>query len=1214
MLTNLKSLSSLLALMFLINLAVATHSAPFKPAELHNQEWRFQSLLDDSELNGKVIYHIDFDSTNNVWLATTDGLRRYDGYSWQKYTVDDGLPSNFVRCVKITRDGKIWVGTDSGAGIFDDGTFSTLGSESGLAGPSVRRIEEDPDGTLWFSSDDWPPGESRESGLTSFEDGQWTVYQEEQGLPSNYVADYFRDSQGRQFALTAQGLALKQGDHWIQPLSDRGLSGVDDFFWFMTEVENERVLAFTPTSTYRLENQEWNQVVDQTGQYSSAINCRTAAGEILRTKRFSSHEHALFRWNQSGFERFSAPYHVGGTIEFMREAPDNSVWLMGFNNLIRWNGPQADSSEFGNLPPPRFVDNENGVWFFDEHTTIRNHNGKWESLEPIRLPKNMQEWKSYSDVAEERLFQWLKDKPNLSQEIESRFESVNLVVANSQSEQNGVWFLGANSATNNVVAYYDGSNWETKDLGEFASKDIRHFYVDSENELWLYVPSINPLAHDIVYLGEDGIEKYARISPVFEKETHSGLLSHNGTVWFFGDFGLYKFDTKTNRQWERINELGKSRVVALHELDDHIFIVHNGNAGGVSGITDYHNDHLIQHKMPAVHPGYVTNGDTIVFPAYGRLYFMSKETDYVPRFLRTHDLGIPAHIIQDHDGNFWGSSLAHVFSLRRSEHPSETVIQAATSELIIGSDLQISVQGINKFSPADDECDFRYSWKVDKGLWQPLSNSIDTVISVSEFTEGSHMLHVRSQNQHLQTDLTPATLSFTIHSTPIQERPWFMPVIAITFSVILLLSFLVSASRRRIALHAHDLENIVGARTSELTVANESLRKEISDKEKIAEELRQSHKMEALGHLAGGIAHDFNNILTAINGYAAMLLGKRGDDPEVVSKTKYIIDSGQRAARLTSQLLMFSRKQVLQPNPLNLNRIMDDGAELIRRLIGENIRLVLNRNSGLDYVLADPIQMEQIIMNLSINARDAMPHGGTLIFETSNIQVDSEFVRSHPGAEIGRYVMLAVSDTGIGMDDKQRQQIFEPFFTTKPPGKGTGMGLSVVYGIVKQSSGFILVESQLGKGTVFRVCLPRIDTPAQERRSEKEDLPPKGGSEHVLLVEDEEQVRQLMVTLLEDAGYRVVAAETAETVAAMEQDQIKSFDLLVTDVMLPGMNGKDLSERLIGINQHLKVLFVSGYSGKHLVKQGTLDTEVELLLKPFSLDVFLEKVRMVIDE
>jgi two-component system cell cycle sensor histidine kinase/response regulator CckA len=392
-----------------------------------------------------------------------------------------------------------------------------------------------------------------------------------------------------------------------------------------------------------------------------------------------------------------------------------------------------------------------------------------------------------------------------------------------------------------------------------------------------------------------------------------------------------------------------------------------------------------------------------------------------------------------------------------------------------------------------------------------------------------------------------------------------------------------------------------------------SLVQDVTERVALEDRLRQSQKMEAIGRLAGGVAHDFNNLLTVILGYTQIVADGVPDGSRLADSTSQIKSAADRAAGITRQLLAFSRKQVLSPRVINLNDVVVNLDSLLRRLIGEDIEVFTVPEDSLGSVKADPGQIEQVVMNLALNARDAMPNGGKLTIETANVSLDETYARDHQPVESGPYVMLAVSDTGQGMSAETQSRIFEPFYTTKEVGKGTGLGLSMVYGIVKQSGGYIWVYSEPDRGTTFKIYLPRVDQPAETVGSERDPKSVHRGTETILLVEDDPQLRQLSSSVLMHCGYDVLVAETPERGLAICKSNEKDIRLLVTDVIMPRMNGRQLAEAVQKVCPNIRVLYISGYTNNAIVHYGVLDPGLWFLPKPFTLSALVAKVREVLD-
>jgi PAS domain S-box-containing protein len=388
---------------------------------------------------------------------------------------------------------------------------------------------------------------------------------------------------------------------------------------------------------------------------------------------------------------------------------------------------------------------------------------------------------------------------------------------------------------------------------------------------------------------------------------------------------------------------------------------------------------------------------------------------------------------------------------------------------------------------------------------------------------------------------------------------------------------------------------------------------DITDRKRLETQLQQSQKLEAIGKLAGGIAHDFNNLLTVIQGYSDLILSKLSVNDPISNQIRQINDAANRAESLTRQLLAFSRKQIMKPRVIDLNNLIYEMEDMLERLIGADIKFILNLSTDLGTIKADPGQIEQVIMNLAVNARDAMQNGGTMTIDTSNAMIDHRFKENYPEAVIGNYIQLKISDTGFGMDKETQAHIFEPFFTTKEKGEGTGLGLATVYGIIKQSGGYIYVESELTKGTTFNLYFPRVDEPIDSEDKLIISDTNLYGSETVLIVEDQDEVRHLIMDALKLYGYNVLEAPHGGSALLTCEKYEGKIDLIISDIVMPQMNGQELVDRLLPLQPHMKVLFISGYSENVFSDRNTLDPGMLYVQKPFTPVELLGKVRHILD-
>jgi two-component system cell cycle sensor histidine kinase/response regulator CckA len=389
---------------------------------------------------------------------------------------------------------------------------------------------------------------------------------------------------------------------------------------------------------------------------------------------------------------------------------------------------------------------------------------------------------------------------------------------------------------------------------------------------------------------------------------------------------------------------------------------------------------------------------------------------------------------------------------------------------------------------------------------------------------------------------------------------------------------------------------------------------DISQRKNLEEQLLHAQKMEAVGRLAGGVAHDFNNMLTVVTGYDRMILDELSPPDPLRGYAEEILRAAERAGALTNQLLAFSRRQIMRPRIVSVNSILSQTEKMLLRLIGEDVVLRLNLDPAAGNIQADPGHVEQAVVNLAVNARDAMPLGGRLTIETANVTLDEHYARSHMGVKPGEFVLIAVSDTGHGMDAETRRHIFEPFFTTKEKGKGTGLGLATVYGMIKQTGGDIWVYSEPGNGTTFKLYFPRVAEPATDSRQPKSGSALRASGETVLVVEDEKAVRDLTVRILQQLGYTILTAGDAAEALEIGRAHAGEIHLLLTDVVMPGMSGRQLADQLIQHRPGTRVLFLSGYTEDTVVHHGVLDAGVNFLPKPFSRENLARKLREVLEK
>jgi signal transduction histidine kinase len=563
------------------------------------------------------------------------------------------------------------------------------------------------------------------------------------------------------------------------------------------------------------------------------------------------------------------------------------------------------------------------------------------------------------------------------------------------------------------------------------------------------------------------------------------------------------------------------------------------------------------------------------------------------------------HLLEDRSGTVWVSTTAGLsrYVADADRDPPETSLDAPgnPAQAPPSGNVRFDVSGKDRWNLSVSER-LLYAWRLDAGPWSP--PEARSAVVFEGLRPGRHRLEVRAVDRNWNVDPSPAVFEFKV-LLPWYREPGFIIVGALgSLGAALALGLFLSRHVR--------LERLVAERTA-------ALRSELADRQRIEQErailegqLHQSQKLEAIGRLAGGIAHDFNNLLTVITGFAELVRDEVAHMPSVARSIDEINKAAQRAASLTRQVLAFSRQQIVDPKPLDLNEVLSDIEPMLRRLIGEDIALSFLPAAGLWPVLADRGQFEQVIVNVAVNARDAMPDGGQLTIATSNVELDDVFVGAHVGTHTGPHVMLAVTDTGVGIDAAVRTRIFEPFFTTKPRDKGTGLGLATVYGIVAQAGGHIWVESEAGQGTIFRIYVPRTEGAATAATSAGGPATLRG-SERILVVEDDHAVQEVAATALRRLGYAVEVVSSAEGALLRLDEPGAAPDLVLTDVVLGGMSGLELGARARQQRPTVRVLFMSGYADSALVRKGSLMRGAFFIQKPFTTHALSAKVREVLD-
>ena len=776
--------------------------------------------------------------------------------------------------------------------------------------------------------------------------------------------------------------------------------------------------------------------------------------------------------------------------------------------------------------------------------------------------------------------------------------------------------------------------------------DARAVYESVSGDLWLgSVSSPEPRAGGVIQLhrskNADAATEWTHHKPPEVYDAAYGIgESSDGTIWVGAYRGLFGYDGDVWTQ-PALRELAQNPVECIYtDMERHLWVGTRRN-----GLFRYNGQVWTQH---GVTDGLPSNRILSVSQSRdGRFWIASSKgfSVFDGRTWKSQSIlpVIPVDsyeaIRQSGDGSFWfnrsqggwfrrgapgsGSAETQEFSLGSfrytpNRHLPDTRITLNVEDVRYPGYTVLRWAGIDHWRDTPEE-DVQYSYRLDGHDWSPYSS--DTSKVYLRLHSGDHVFEVRARDHDFNVDPVPATASFVVR-WPVWRQPWFILLTSTLTLGVALQTVRVLQRGRRLRAVNEQLETRVTERTSELMEANTSLKREFLERkrverehEKLEAQLRQAQKMEAVGQLAGGIAHDFNNLLQAILGYTAFAKAGLAHGEKRYADLEQVTKAAERAATLTRQLLAFSRRQLLQPVDLDLNELIADYVKMLNRVIGEHIELTVRTGSNLPSVRADPSAIEQVLMNLCLNARDAMPGGGQLIIETQSAVLDDGFAAKYPGAKPGNYVLLLVADTGSGMSDVVLEHIFEPFFTTKEVGEGSGLGLSMAYGIIQQHGGIIHCDSQLGGGAKFSIYLPSLGVRSDDAEP-RDESSVEGGTETILLAEDEDVVRELATRVLEEHGYRVMHAADGEEAIRLFEANSEAIDLAVLDVVMPSMGGEEAYEHIRRVRPEVPVIFSSGYNvppSESLQARESGELVPELIEKPYVPNVLLRRVRDVLD-
>ncbi|MBL9169520.1 MAG: PAS domain S-box protein [Verrucomicrobiales bacterium] len=802
-----------------------SHGAAQQQEANEGQKWRMLSFAQDARLAGQNVFHIDFQrrhqpgTVDKVWLATSGGLQEYDGYNWRQHGVAQGLPSDFVRCLLVTRQGDLWVGTDRGSGVYDGQTFRTEGSETNLAGPSVRRMVEDVDGTLWFCSDPWPSS-ARSGGLTSLRNGQWRRFTTQDGLPSDYVVNYFRDSSNRQWVVTKDGVAQWSGSNWvttITPAPDRDSFSSGCF----AEVPGRPLMFSAGVDVYLLLNSEWKlQPTPAKPSHHQHGICATRDGKILSSVSTSPGRKAIGEWTGSEWVIRSAEFDLPqGYNEDLREAPDGNVWVVGFETVICWTRyDQWDM--FHQIPPPKLVEPPNRMWFGRDRqgvlpalTPVRFENGRWDRLESPYDDLAIDSTGSVWGWSSNRVTRW--NGSNVVHFTETH-TGLRTIQAGRGAETGGYWLIGLDRDGQPSTARFLDGRWSqfalpTRD-GTFSEAGL----AARQDSLWMLW---RPFAQTNAVIFQLGTGRTATLDVPREilSEFHHGLhVSRDGSsLWLYGDNGLYRMRLGTPT-WEPVAGLPGRTVVGLVEREGEIWVGCTGATGGTVGLARYREGQWKTFPTRSVSNISLAPDLTLLVGGKSCLTVVENHRDALPLEIELPEDIRADGVIKDHRGAYWAGNDEILLRFHPDRVPPETRLSGVVTNLLEGGSLTLRVEAVERFRPLNHRSDHSFSWRVDNQEWSPFRQSPERQIEVPPLPLGTHTLTVRAQDGGGDIDPTPAVFHFIVYSLPWQSRSWFLWTVA---SVVLLLAsfaFVAIRARRELASYTLTLEQRVAERTAAL--------------------------------------------------------------------------------------------------------------------------------------------------------------------------------------------------------------------------------------------------------------------------------------------------------------------------------------------------------------------------------------------------------------
>jgi PAS domain S-box-containing protein len=792
------------------------------PKEADMSEWRLQSLAMDAGLTRQEVNDICFEPNGTAWIATSDGLYRFDGYGWTTYSSSAGLPSSFVRSVLFTRSGRLWVGTDKGAGVFKDRRFSPNGADKGLAGPSVRCMYEDPDGTIWFCCDTWPDA-SVPSGLTSLSpDGRWTVYRASDGLPSSHIFSYFRSAKGDQFAMTADGVAMRNGDRWQEVKALSEISEENPAPWYMAEVPGIGPVTVSKGCLVSYRNREWCamsgaifQLQDITGFGPVQLPWMVSSkGEILKLSSVGKGPLRICRWNGRDFDPVSAPVTRPVLIDCMVEAPDGAIWCGGAGLLTRWDRYGGKWKEYVNLPLPTSTDKNGDALFSNGKKAYVLRGSTFESIEDYQPPNGA--YASGWKIANREVLQIEDGK--VIQRIDTTPSGIQLGQIWIQDHAGMLWLVGTDADRKTRISVYSGGSWQQINATELLDYTLmRKSGRSSEGDFisstatpdprgGFWVALVKPTNPTILVcrVTLNQVRTYPLIYPRLE----CLVVTPDGQLFAGGSGGTYRLDMSSG-QWRPVVGIGGNLIRSAVQRGQELWCFSDAFTGGKFAISLYLNGKWTHYFLPVMDYLGKTGDGTVYFSGKDCLYFIPTNSIGPPKRLTILQGHQPASVVKDRQGRLWigvaDTDEDRVMCYTPDGVAPETIVEEVPARIRLDANFRPVVAGRERYVPQAQQTTFVYSWRIDDSPWTPFQELPADGFPVAKLSLGSHIFLIRAQDEGGDVSPTPATAGFTVLAIPLQEQAWFKPAILVIGAIILGLSIAVARQARRSAILYSDL-------------------------------------------------------------------------------------------------------------------------------------------------------------------------------------------------------------------------------------------------------------------------------------------------------------------------------------------------------------------------------------------------------------------------